>query len=71
MIRCSLNELFHMTRKALLGCGFSHDVADDTGWAMVIASHQPRAAAQLAVYLAHYQAYDWRAPCQQIASASQ
>ena len=44
MIRCSLNELLYMTRKALLGCGFSHDVADDTGWAMVIAattSHAP------------------------------
>lgn len=63
MIRCSLNELFHMTRKALLGCGFSHDVADDTGWAMVIASHhQPRAATQLAAYLAHYQAYDSARP---------
>jgi len=63
MIRCSLNELFHMTRKALLGCGFSHDIADDTGWAMVIASrYQPQSVCQLADYLSHYQTYDSARP---------
>jgi|GEM_PF-913007 len=63
MIRTSLNELLHMTRKAMLGCGFSHDIAEDTGWAMVMASpYQPDAICQLADDLFYYQDHHSEAP---------
>lgn len=52
-----------MTRKAMLGCGFAHDIAEDTGWAMVMASpYQQGALSQLASYLSNYTDYHSEAP---------
>ena len=56
---CAENEIFHTTRKALLGCGFSHDIAEDVGWGVVSAGYIssetiPELVNCLSVFNAHH-----------------
>ena len=54
-MQCSENELWQMMRKAMLGCGFRHDIAEDAGWASVFASHIcAEAVVEIAEMLEHY-----------------
>lgn len=54
-MHCSENELWQMMRKAMLGCGFRHDIAEDAGWAAVFASHIcAEAVVEIADMLEHY-----------------
>lgn len=54
----SENEILHTTRKALLGCGFSHDVAEDIGWGVVCASNLvPQTVTEIAELLMRFSAH--------------